>query len=66
MWLDEMEGVFVGLLNDEESATFQRAVDAGIARRSYEGGGGFMGLAKVRLMRRLISEGGLTRGTELP
>lgn len=51
MDLHEMEGLFVGSLNVEELKLFQAAVDAGKARRSYEGGSGFMGLAKVRLVK---------------
>jgi hypothetical protein len=50
MDLHEMEGMFVGSLNIEELKLFQTAVDAGKARRSYEDGPGFMGLAKVRLV----------------
>lgn len=51
MRLDEMDGMLVGMLDDEEIAEFDRAVKDGKARRSYEGAGGFMGLAKVRLIR---------------
>lgn len=47
--LDWIEGLFVGQLSDEEMLTFERAVEEGLARRSYEGPAGFMGLAKVRL-----------------
>lgn len=45
----EMDGMFVGMLDDDELKAFDRAVAAGVARRSYEGGSGLMGLAKVRL-----------------
>jgi hypothetical protein len=51
MRLNEMEGFFVGMLDDEELAEFERAIDAGRARRVYEGASGLMGLAKVRLIR---------------
>jgi hypothetical protein len=51
MDLHQMDGMFVGLLSDDEIEVFNRAVKAGQARRVYEGGGGFMGLAKVRLVR---------------
>jgi hypothetical protein len=44
-WAD---GVFVGLLSPEEIEEFDRLVKMGWAYHSYEGGGGFMGLAKVR------------------
>lgn len=50
MRLHEMEGLFVGLLRDEELEEFDRAVREGRARLSYEGAGGFLGLAKVRLI----------------
>lgn len=46
--LDSIEGLFVGQLNAAEMRLFERAVEDGEARRSYEGGAGFMGLAKVR------------------
>ena len=42
------EGIFVGMLSDEELELFEEAVKEGIAVRSYEGGAGFFGLAKVR------------------
>ncbi len=47
--LDRIEGLFVGQLDEREMQTFVRAVQDGEAFRSYEGGAGFMGLAKVRL-----------------
>jgi hypothetical protein len=47
--LERMEGLFVGQLDEHEMRTFVRAVQDGEAYRSYEGGAGFMGLAKVRL-----------------
>jgi len=46
------DGLFVGMLREEEVAEFERAIDEGIAYRSYEGAGGFLGLAKVRLRSR--------------
>lgn len=49
--LEQIEGLFVGQLDERELRTFERAIDDGEARRSYEGGAGFMGLAKVRLIR---------------
>jgi hypothetical protein len=52
--LDQIEGMFVGQLDERELRTFERAVEDGEARRSYEGGAGFMGLAKVRLTRRQV------------
>lgn len=47
--LDRIEGLFVGQLDAREMRTFERAVEDGEARWSYEGGAGFMGLARVRL-----------------
>ena len=43
------EGLFVGLLTDDEAEAFNRCVQGQFAFRSYEGAGGFLGLAKVRL-----------------
>jgi hypothetical protein len=49
--LERMDGLFVGSLDDYELWLFEHAVADGMAERSYEGGAGFMGLAKVRLIR---------------
>lgn len=49
--LERIRGLFVGQLNERELRTFERAVKDGEAIRSYEGGAGFMGLAKVKLIR---------------
>lgn len=43
-----MNGMYVGLLNDRELELFEKAVEQGVARRSYEGVGAFLGLARVR------------------
>jgi hypothetical protein len=51
--LERIEGLFVGQLNERELRTFERAIADGEAYRSYEGGAGFLGLAKVRLHQRL-------------
>ncbi len=48
--LAQINGFFVGLLSDDELAAFNEAVAQGAAIRSYEGVGGFMGMAKVRLI----------------
>jgi hypothetical protein len=45
-----LDGMFVGMLTNEEIDSFDRCVMDGIATRSYEGAGGFMGLAKVRVV----------------
>jgi hypothetical protein len=47
--LQWIEGLFVGQLDEWELRVFERAVADGEAFRSYEGGAGFMGLARVRL-----------------
>ena len=47
--LRKLEGLFVGQLNDEELELFNYGVAKGWCHSSYEGGAGFMGLAKVRL-----------------
>ncbi len=49
--LERINGLFVGQLNERELRLFERAIQDGEARRSYEGGAGFMGLAMVRLTR---------------
>ena len=41
MTLDQMDGLFVGLLDEQELATFNAAVERGEAMRSYEGAAGF-------------------------
>jgi len=47
--LERVDGLFVGQLDADELQRFERAVEDGDAYRSYEGGSGLMGLAKVRL-----------------
>jgi hypothetical protein len=47
--LERIEGLYVGLLNQDDYAAFQREVSAGRARYSYVGVGGFMGLAIVAI-----------------
>jgi hypothetical protein len=49
--LDQIDGLFVGQLSEKELRTFERAVEDGEARRAYEGVAGFMGLAKVHVLR---------------
>jgi hypothetical protein len=43
-------GLFVGMLDADELAAFDRLCEAGLAQRTYEGAAGFMGLAKVELL----------------
>ena len=45
-----MDGLFVGMLDVEQLARFEEGISEGIARRIYEGVGGFMGLAKVKCL----------------
>lgn len=49
--LERIEGLFVGQLDEREMRLFDRAVRDGLARRVYKGGAGFLGLAKVELVR---------------
>jgi hypothetical protein len=49
--LERLEGLFVGQLNDYELWLFNHAVNDGMAERVYSGGAGFMGLAKVHLIK---------------
>jgi hypothetical protein len=41
-----LDGLFVGLCQPEE---YEQLVERGVLIRTYEGAGGFMGLAKLRL-----------------
>lgn len=43
------DGLFVGLLSPSELEAFDYLCEKDAARRSYEGAGGLMGLATVRL-----------------
>lgn len=45
-----LDGMHVGLLSPEELAALERCVQAGIARRTYEGASGLLGLARVRIV----------------
>lgn len=46
-----MRGMFVGSLGPDDLALFEKAVEQGIAVRSYDNGvAGFMGLARVRFV----------------
>lgn len=50
-FLQRVDGLFVGQLTPEELEEFDRLCQQGDACRSYEGLGGFMGLATVRAAR---------------
>ena len=52
--LERLDGLYLGLLDKEELWLFEKAEQDGMAYRSYEGGGGFMGLAKVRFRRTIV------------
>lgn len=56
--LSEIDGLYVGDLDDGEMEAFNEACERGEASRSYEGAGGFMGLAKVRVHRPATREAG--------
>ena len=47
-----VNGLFVGQLDESEMEAFNEACNSGLAARVYEGGAGFMGLAKVRVLKR--------------
>lgn len=42
-------GMFVGMLDEDEAAVLPELISEGLVRRSYEGAGGLMGLAKISL-----------------
>lgn len=48
--LSHMHGLYVGQLDEEESRIFRMAVANGFAYSTYDGAGGFLGLAKVRVL----------------
>jgi hypothetical protein len=45
--IEALNGIYVGLLSADEIEIFDRACSEGLAHRSYQGVGGFMGMAKV-------------------
>lgn len=45
-----MEGFYVGQLDADERASFERCVADGYARRIYEGSSGLMGLSKIEVL----------------
>lgn len=47
--IKHLDGLFVGLLDERELDALNFCCSEGLATRSYEGVGGFMGLAKVRI-----------------
>jgi hypothetical protein len=53
--LHRISGLFVGMLDKDELEVFDEACRRHQAVRSYEGGAGLMGLAKVRLIDTALS-----------
>ena len=49
--LENIEGLFVGQLRADELKLFEQAIADGTASRVYSGAAGFLGLAKVQLIR---------------
>lgn len=47
-FLSRIDGLFVGQLDPDEMAAFERLRRAGHVDRSYGGAAGFMGLARVK------------------
>lgn len=45
-----VNGLYVGMLNDDELESFERCIQDQIALRDYDGPGGFLGLAKVKFI----------------
>jgi hypothetical protein len=45
-----LEGLYAGQLTEEERAAFNFLIAHGLARRTWEGVGGLLGLAKVRVL----------------
>jgi hypothetical protein len=45
--LSRVNGLFVGQLDTVEMHLFEEACKLGVARESYDGAAGFLGLAKV-------------------
>jgi len=48
--MENVNGLFVGLLNEGEMESFYRCLEDNYVIRSYEGAAGFMGLAKIRII----------------
>ena len=49
--LDRIDGMYTGLLSDEEFTVFEAAIKRGEAARDYCHVGGLFGLTKVRVIR---------------
>jgi hypothetical protein len=50
--LDRIDGLFVGMLDLEEYEAFTQACKNGLACRDFEGVGGLLGMAKVKIIRK--------------
>lgn len=46
-WLRQVNGLFVGLLDEYEMRDLDEAIKRGMARKVYRGAGGVMGLATI-------------------
>ena len=47
--LEKLDGMYVGMLDEDEMKIFEGGIERGWAKRSYSHGFGFMGLAKVKV-----------------
>ncbi len=50
---DRLDGLYAGMCEPKE---YEHLIEAGLLRRSYEGAGGFMGLAKLRRARPQLAD----------
>ena len=48
--VSDWEGLFVGQLKPHELERLEEAIREGLARKSFEGVSGFLGLSKVRMI----------------
>ena len=46
----QLDGLYVGQLDEDQMELFEVAVERGYARRSFDGPGGMLGLAKVEFI----------------
>ena len=49
--VSRMNGFYVGQLDADERASFERCIADGYARRIYEGSSGLMGLSKIEVLK---------------
>ena len=48
--IQEIDGLYIGLLDKYELESFERCIQDKLARRDYTGTGGLLGLAKVKCL----------------